>query len=148
MKKYRLLLQVICLMAVSNIFAETGQSLVVFLKSGNYVCIPVNDNPKIEFEGTIMHVGSNDFQIENVSKWIIGDADEIISGIIDTKSQNGIRFKDDFLIVGNLKDIQIYNVDGMKLPARVDRGKIDMTSWPRDIYVIKAGKETIKIKKQ
>lgn len=137
-----------CLLVVDQIFAVGERSLVVILKSGNYVCVPVNDNLKIEFDGTLMCVGNNDFQIEGVRKWQIGDAEEIISGITETKAQNGIRYKDGVLIVGNVKNVQICNAAGLEMPARVIDGKIDITSWPQGIYVIKAGEETLKIKKQ
>ena len=148
MKIYRFLTIAICLLAIGYVSAESEQSLVVILKSGSYVCVPVNDKPKIEFDGTLMRVGNNDFQIEGVRKWQIGDAEEIISGITETKAQNGIRYKDGVLIVGNVKDVQICNTAGLEMPARVVDGKIDMTSWPQGIYVIKAGEETLKIKKQ
>lgn len=148
MKPYRFLILAIIFLIVGNIFAESERSLVVILKSGNYVCVPVSDNPKIEFDGTLMRVGNNDFQIESVRKWQIGDAEEIISGITETKAQNGIRYKDGVLVVGNVKDVQICNAAGLEMPTRVVDGKIDITSWPQGIYVIKAGEETLKIKKQ
>lgn len=148
MKPYRFLILAIIFFIVGNIFAESERSLVVILKSGNYVCVPVSDKPKIEFDGTLMRVGNNDFQIESVRRWQIGDAEEIISGITETKAQNGICYKDGVLIVGNVKDVQICNAVGLEMPARVIDGKIDMTSWPQGIYVVKAGAETLKIKKQ
>lgn len=148
MKQYKLLMLAAALILACNMSAESERSLVIILKSGSYVCVPVNDNPKIEFDGTLMRVGNNDFQIEGVRKWQIGDAEEIISGITETKAQNGIRYKDGVLLVGNVKDVQICNSAGLEMTARVIDGKIDMTSWPQGIYVIKAGEETLKIKKQ
>ena len=132
----------------TNLFAATSErSLCVILKSGTIINLPVSEQPKIVFDGTVMRVGNGDYQIANVRKWMIGDAEEIAQGVESTQLQKSISYKDGVLDVGAVTDVHAYNAAGIEMSVNIRNGKVDMTAWPSDIYVIKVGKETLKIRK-
>ena len=132
----------------TNVFATSERSLCVLLKSGTQINLPVSEQPKITFDGTVMRVGDGDYQIDNVRKWMIGDPEEIAQGVENAQMQKSIEYKDDVLTVGDTQDIHVYNAAGIEMPVNIKDGKINMAVWPQDVYLIKAGKETFKIRKR
>ena len=148
MKRYRIILQIVCLLIATNMFAESERSLCVLLKLGTMIQLPVSEQPKIVFDGTVMRISDGDYQIENVRKWIIGNPEEIAQDIENVQQQKTIRYKDGVLTVGNKQDIHVYNAAGVEMPISIKDGKVNMSAWPQDVYLIKTGKETFKIRKQ
>ena len=148
---HSLILQLFYLFLPTIAFANGDQCLVAFLKSGIQISIPIAEQPKITFNGNVMRIGDGDYQIENVRKWMIGDPELVtVEGV---KSEDGILFRDGILSVNKTKDVHIYNTAGMKMSFEAkssDDGKlcIDFSAWPQDIYIIKVGNETIKIRKR
>jgi len=132
----------------TNVFATSERSLCVLLKSGTQINLPVSEQPKITFDGTVMRVGDGDYQIDNVRKWMIGDPEEIAQGVENAQVQKSIEYKDDVLTVGDVQDVHVYNAAGIEMPVNIKDGKINMSAWPQDVYLIKAGKETFKIRKR
>lgn len=132
----------------TNVFATSERSLCVLLKSGTQINLPVSEQPKITFDGTVMRVGDGDYQIENVRKWMIGDPEEIAQGVENVQTQKTIEYKDGVLTVGDVQDVHVYNAAGVEMPVNIKDGKINMAAWPQDVYLIKAGKETFKIRKR
>jgi len=150
MKNHRIILLLLCLFMANSLFAETNeQSLVVLMKSGTMVALPVSEQPKITFNGTVMRVGNGDYQIENVRKWMVGNAEEIANGMqAPLKDKSVISYKNDILSVGNQTGVRVFNLEGMEIPVNLKNGQVDMSAWPRAIYVIKVGTETLKIRKR
>ncbi len=149
MKKHRIILQMLCLLMANCLFAETDeQSLVVLLKSGTMISLPVSERPKIKFNGTVMRVGDCDYQVENVRKWMVGTLEEIVeNGVGDIRPENRIVYRDGVLTVGNRTDVHVYNAAGMEMPVRLKNGQVNLSAWPRDVYLVKIGAETFKIRK-
>ena len=150
MKYYRFILQLLYLLIVNGVFAEGNRNLVVLLKSGTQISLPVSEQPKITFAGTVMRVGDGDYQIENVRKWMVGDPEEL--GVENVKAERTVQYSNGVLTVNSKADIHIYNAAGMEMPvsARADgdgRLRIDLSSWPQDVYLVKVGTETLKIRK-
>jgi hypothetical protein len=110
--------------------------------------LPISEQPKITFDGTVIRVGDGDYQIENVRKWMIGNPEEIAQGVEKAQTQKTIEYKNGVLIVGDAQNIHVYNAAGVEMPISIKDGKINMAVWPQDIYLIKAGKETFKIRKR
>ncbi len=148
MKKYRFLLQMICLLMANSIFAEGKQHLCVLLKSGTQINVAIEERPMITFDGTVMRVDDGDYQIANVRKWMIGDPEVIAQGIEDAKAGNAISYQNGILTVGKQTNVRAYNMAGVEMPVQVKNGQVDMTTWPQDVYVIKAGSETLKLRKR
>lgn len=153
MKRYIYLLQIICLLFTTSIFAEDGERcMVVLMKSGAMINLPISEQPKISFDGTVMRVGEGDYQLENVRKWLIGTLDEIASSIGEAKIDNTIFYRDGVLKVKKGINIRIWNAAGVEMPlfTTIERqgiACIDMQTWPQDVYLIQVGKETIKLRK-
>ena len=132
----------------NSMFAEGNQYLCVLLKSGMQINVAIEERPMITFDGTVMRVGNGDYQIENVRKWMIGDPEKIAQGIEDAKAGNAISYQNGILTVGKQTNVRAYNVAGVEMPVQVKNGQVDMTAWPQDVYVIKAGTETLKLRKR
>lgn len=148
MEKNRIILQIAMLFMSVGLYAANGdRSLVVLLKSGTMISVPVSEQPHITFDGTVMRVGDGDYQIANVRKWMIGTEEEIALSIDSEKRSGAIVYRDGVLSVGNRKDVHVWNSAGMKMPLRLKNGQVDMTTWPQDVYVVKAGNETLKLRK-
>lgn len=150
MKKNRFFLQLICLLMTNSMFAEGEQNLVVLLKSGTQIVLPISEQPKITFDGTVMRVGDGDYQIGNVRKWMIGDPEQL--SVDDVEANSTIAYKGGVLTVNSGADIHVYNTAGVEMPinARSDSSghlHIDLSTWPQDVYVVKVGSETLKIRK-
>lgn len=144
----RFVIQLALLISTIAIYAEDNQHLCVLLKSGTMISVAIKENPKITFNGTVMRVGNGDYQIENVSKWMVGDPETILGFSTTQKdAQNTIVYNDGVLKVGSQKDVHIYNSAGIEMPVQLINGQVNMSSWPRDVYLIKVGTETLKILK-
>ena len=148
MKRYKYIFLATCLLLSNSMFAKGEQYLCVLLKSGTQINVAIEERPKITFDGTVMRVGNGDYQIDNVRKWMIGDPEEIANKIDDTKAGNTIVYQNGILTVGKQTDVRAYNTAGMEMPVRIKNGQVDMTAWPQDVYVIKAGTETLKLRKR
>lgn len=148
MKLYVHLFYIACLLITTNVYAEDGQCLCVLLKSGTTIQFPVIEQPKITFDGSVMRIGDGDYQIENVRKWMIGNPEEIAQVIENAQKQKNIEYKDGVLTVGDAQDIHVYNAAGVEIPISIKDGKINISVWPQNVYLIKSGKETFKIRKR
>jgi len=145
--KYSILFPLIYLFIPTTILAKSEQCLCVFLKSGTQISLPVSEQPKIAFDGTVMRVSNGDYQIENVRKWMVGDPETIFQGIEGVQKPNKLSYKEGMLTVGTIKDVHVYNAAGIEMPVSVKNGQVDIRALPGDIYLIKAGSETLKIRK-
>lgn len=151
MKRYIFIILATCLLLPNSMLAEGEQCLVVFLKSGTKVMLPVSDEPKITFDGTVMRVGNGDYQIENVQKWMVGEPE--LLGIENATDKESIAYRDGLLTISDSADIHVYNAAGVEQPVKVkmqDMGirTADLSALPAGVYMIKAGKETLKIQKR
>lgn len=122
--------------------AVNASHLVLFLSSGTSVALPLTDKPKILFEGSVMTVGNENYQIDNVRKWMVGDPEaiEIDDAIIVILKEKGAPIK-------------VFNSAGVEFPVSVQvdaKGKVqcNLNGLPRGVYVIQVGKETIKVTKR
>lgn len=146
----RYLLSIILLLLATNLFAGGEQNLVVLLKSGTRIVLPVSEQPKITFDGTVMRVGDGDYQIGNVRKWMVGDPEQL--SVDDVKANSTIAYKEGVLTVSSGTDIRVYNAAGVEMPISVrsdgnGRLHIDLSALPQDVYVVKVDNETLKLRK-
>lgn len=136
-------LQILCLLFASSMYAEANEkSLLILLKSNIRISIPITEQPKITFDGTIMSVGESDYQIDNVQKWMVvaQEAVGIEDVIVITPQEKGAKAK-------------VYNAAGVEMPVSVQldsNGRIqcDLRTLTAGVYVIQIGKETIKVTKR
>ena len=122
--------------------AIASSHLVLFLTSGGRVTIPIDEQPKISFEGSIIIVGGTSYQMDNVQKWMVGDPETVgIEDVITvTPKVKGARAK-------------VFNAAGVEVPAKAmtdanGRVQFDLRSLPTGVYVIQIGTETLKVTKR
>lgn len=130
--------------------------LHIFQKSGNHVSITIKDRPKITFEDGVMRIGTEDFLVSNVSKYLIGTDDVLgIDGVKENKlhidANNAVNGK---VSIDNYSGqlIKMYSSNGMEVSCDVkvtnSHAIIDYSSLPAGVYILSIGKETIKIQKR
>lgn len=132
------------------------QKLHIIQKSGNHVSISIAGQPKITFEDGVMRVGTEDFLVSNVSKYLIGTDDVLgIDGVKENKlhidANNAVNGK---VSIDNYSGqlIKMYSSNGMEVACDVkvtsNNAIIDYSSLPAGVYILSIGKETIKIQKR
>lgn len=136
-----------------NMQAEV-QKLHIIQKSGNYVSIPIIEQPKIVFDSGVMYIGNESFLVSNVVKYIVG-TDENILGLKNV-FKDGLRIDVISVENGNAQienykgqTIKLYGTNGVEMPCKVvvdgTSAKVDYSTLPQGIYVLSVGNETIKI---
>lgn len=150
----KLLLYILLALAL-HANADTPK-LHIIQKSGNHVSISIADQPKIMFTDGVMSVGTEDFLVSNVSKYLIG-TDEVlgVNGVKDDNlhidandAANGKVSIDNY----SGQVIRMYSSNGMEVQCNVkvtaNRAVLDYSSLPAGVYILSIGKETIKIQKR
>lgn len=133
----------LCLLRASSMYAETReQSLLLLLKSGTKICIPITEQPKIVFEENVITVGGVSYQLDNVQKWMVGDPESVgIEDIVTvTPHEKGAKAK-------------VFNAAGVEMPIEIktdQQGRLqcDLKNLPTGVYVIQVGKETFKVSRK
>lgn len=149
-----LLLCMLCFCTL-NIHAE-NQKLHIIQKSGNHVSISISDQPKILFKDGVMSVGTEEFLVCNVSKYLIG-TDEMIG--VDRVKDDNMHIDANDAVNGKVSVenysgqlIKMYSNNGMEMPCDVkissNHAIIDYSALPTGVYILSIGKETIKIQKR
>lgn len=132
------------------------QKLHIILKTGNYVSLSIESQPKIVFEDGVMYVGNETFLVSNVSKYLVGD-EEVLS--IDNVSTDDMRIKltdaeDGTIHIENYsgQTIKMYAVNGMEVPCKISilggQAVVDFSALPNNPYILTVGNETFKIQKR
>ncbi len=79
---------------------------------------------------------------------MVGNLEEMVENNVgDIQSKNRIVYQDGMLTVGNRTDVHVYNAAGMEMPVQLKNGQVNLSAWPQDVYVVKIGTETFKIRK-
>lgn len=144
--------------SIGNIAQTTTQRLVVWQKNGEKVYIDLAELPETTFEnGQLVIRGSKtsvQFQLENILRYTyegvkstgidLQPSERIVS---IAKDGDGVTFR-------NLPDgtsVSVYSANGMLVEQRTaivgQPLSISIVHRPAGVYVVKAGKETIKLMK-
>lgn len=128
----------------------------IIQKSGNHVSLSIADQPKILFTDGVMSVGTEEFLVSNVSKYLIG-TDEVL-GINGVKKDNlHINANDAVngkVIIDNYSGqaVKMYSSNGMEVACKIkivsNTAVVDYSSLPTGVYVLSIGKENIKVQKR
>lgn len=154
--KYILLIFTFVVAQLSH--ATENNSLVIYLNSGTKIIFPVEDKPMITFEGNILCINTERYQITDVKKYTFSRNEEVsIQEVEDDKNNATFRVIDGERIAINAKDpsidVHIYSSKGMEHNVNKENDAdgnivIDMAGLMPDIYIIAIGNETIKIRKR
>lgn len=157
--KRKLTLMTLLLMMVVGLWAQnTTQRLVVWQKSGEKVYFDLNEMPETTFENGLLVIRSSkttvSYQLENILRYtyegVIPSSVDLLPSereVIIAKDGDGVTFR-------NLRDgstVSVYSANGMLVDQRTATADqpltISVAQHPAGVYIVKAGKETIKLMK-
>ncbi len=138
--------------------AAQVETLVVKLKNGSETAFFLKDKPQVKFEGTNLKVtssaGDATFALADVLQFTYDKRDT--SGINETVTEpTGVIFKDDVLVVSQLKVnavVSVYGLDGIlvrqwKAP-HAGTFRLSLSELPSGLYLVKVDNITYKIMKR
>ena len=138
--------------------AAQVETLIVKLKNGSETAFFLKDKPQVKFEGTNLKVtssaGDTTFALADVLRFTYDKRDT--SGINETiKEPTGVIFKDDVLVVSQLKVnavVSVYGLDGIlvrqwKAP-HAGTFRLSLSELSSGLYLVKVDNITYKIMKR
>ena len=154
MKKYIFLAAT--LLVNLNLSARPHDCIIVYMKDGSYAVFPIEKSPRITFEGKVVSISDERWQISNVQKYTIGDSEE--TGIIEmrgSKNLKGYSLKDGQVVVrltDKTKTVRLYTLGGMEVPIK-DKPDADgylrlkFPSGGDGVFLLNIDGETLKIRR-
>ena len=128
------------------------------MKNGSETAFFLKDKPQVKFEGTNLKVtssaGDTTFALADVLQFTYDKRDT--SGINETVTEpTGVIFKDDVLVVSQLKVnavVSVYGLDGIlvrqwKAP-HAGTFRLSLSELPSGLYLVKVDNITYKIMKR
>lgn len=139
-------------------YAAENNSLVVYLNSGATLLFPVAEKPQLTFEGSILCINTNRYQISDVKKYTFSKNEATgLQEIEGGENKLDFNFLEGEKISIRVKDpsvvVRIYSSNGIEHAVKRESGTngsivVDMASLMPDVYIIAVGEETIKIRKR
>lgn len=136
-----------------NLSALAFDSVILWLKDGSRVIVPFSDKPEITFNGDQISVNNRIFNFSELSKYTIDDTSSI--NLIGTDGKEiSVDENGDVIICSSLKagEISVYGTDGIRHECEVitlgnGNLKISLSALSPQVYIIKAGNNTFKMRK-
>lgn len=149
----KLIFFIFALLSFAKSYADEGDRLFIYLKSGDIVVVDFAEATKTTFENGIVTVGNERYQFTNISKFTFGRNGTGINGTEDDGSE--LQIDDHQIVVKQKKrdqTVALYTVDGKRVAADVkkagDSVTVDLEALPVGVYLLKVGSETIKFRKR
>ena len=139
-----------------NLFARKNEYIVVHMKDGSYAVFPIEKKPRITFEGQVVTISDERWQISNIKKYTIEDSETIDMVNLDkSKNINGYTINNGQIAIrlaDKAQKVRLYTLGGMELPllGKPDSNGVLRFSLPQTgdgVFLLKIGDETIKIRK-
>lgn len=128
-------------------FAD-GSALLITMKNGNTAGYVLSDKPTVTFgDGTLIVKAkevSTEYQRADISKFSFVDAGEI-SGIQALPQGSTVFDYRNGILRAEGSTIQVYTLDGKLVNS--GSNTISLTEQPAGVYVVKMGKQVIKVKR-
>ena len=145
----RKLITMLLLLAATVAWGQTEKRLVVWQKSGEKVYFDLADLPETTFEEGKLVIKTNQatvsYQLENILRYTY-------QGFVATGIEQQANDRTDEVTFGNLPEgstVGLYAANGMLLEQfKTNAGKtftLSIRHRPSGVYIVKAGKETIKL---
>lgn len=136
------------LLACQTIAYADGSALLITLKSGNQAAYIFADKPVVTFSETAMNISvanaTTEYQRADISNFTFVDASEVAS--IEEVSDNKTVFEYTSGVVRAIgATIEVYSLNGMLLKR--GSSSVSLADQPVGVYVVKMGKQVIKVKK-
>ncbi len=153
--KTLLIILAVLLSVNSRATAEESDCLVVMLKNGATLTVPINEMPKITFDGTVMNIATERLQINNVSKYTFASSSGTDIGSVESMRNAGVTMDGEKAYIRLPKpetDVRCYTVGGKELDVRkrnagVNVISINLSEIDQQVFIISVGGESIKIRK-
>lgn len=134
--------------------AEQHDCIIVHMKAGNKVFVPIKERPKITVEKQMLSIGTEQYLISNVSKYTFGNYAQGIEG--GMLAGHGMLASKDGHVYVQMKNehsiLKVYAVDGKALEVdirvRDSVADVDLSNYPTGIYVLSIDGETLKFQKR
>ena len=140
-----------------HIFATDTNKLLIHLKSGAILSFNIDEKPQVIFEGSVLCINTNRFQISEVKKYTFSKNEELGIESVEEKKNMTLTQLDGEKIAVSVKDtgeaVHVYSANGIeqyvsKFVNNDGEIVIDFAGLLPDIYLITIGSETIKIRKK
>lgn len=152
----KIILTNILLVCATFLSARPHDCIIVHMKGGSYAVFPIDKNPRIAFEGKVVSISDERWQISNVQKYTIGDSEE--TGIIEmggSKNVKGYSLKDGQVVVrlmDKTKHVRLYTLSGIEIPIsnKPDANGYLRVKFPSNgdgVFLLNIDGETLKIRK-
>ena len=136
--------------------ADERDCLLVHMASGGSVLFPLSGEPMITFDGGVVTIATERYQVSDVRKYTFGNYAAGITGTENDAAAGGYSPDGRFFCV-RLKDtsvqVRLYTAGGVEVPLGLKPDaegviRVDMNRLNRDVYLLTVGDETIKIRRQ
>lgn len=152
----KIILTSILLTCTAFLSARPHDCIIVYMKGGNYALFPIDKSPRITFEGKVVSISDERWQISNVQKYTIGDSEE--TGIIEmagSKNLKGYSLKDGQVIVrltDKTKQVRLYTLSGIEIPiaSKPDANgflRLKFPSGGDGVFLLNIDGETLKVRR-
>lgn len=146
----------IILLCSLSLFAQENRCITVHMKDGSFAVFPIEKRPRITFEGQVVTISDEHWQISNVQKYTIEDSET--TGIINvgqSKGVNGYAVNKEEITIrldNKTHEVKLYTLSGIEIPSvgKPDENGVLRLSLPQigeNVFLLNIGKETLKIRR-
>lgn len=137
-------------------YAAPRDCLIVHFVDGSYVVFPLEQSPRVSFDGGVVQIADQRYQVSNVRKYTIGDSENAGIKSVDNGGTSHPYTFDGQNIILKLahpsQNVRLYTVDGVEIPITTKPDmqghlRIPLPQTPNQVYLLTIGNETIKIRR-
>lgn len=137
-------------------FAAPRDCLIVHFADGSYVVFPLEQSPRVSFDGGVVQIADKRYQVSNVRKYTIGDSENTGIKSVDnggTSRPYDFDGKNIILKLANpSQNVSLHTVNGVEIPVNVKPDmqgniRIPLPQTPDQVFLLTIGNETIKIRR-
>ncbi len=131
----------------------SAKSLLFTLKDGTqvYYLLGGEKNPIMTFHNGQTTINDDSYTISDIVKFVISDTDDP-NNITETHIPSASLKGNCFMVNQASGEVKVYNLSGMEVKARVEKVNdclsIDLSSLPKNTYIIKVGEQSFKVQKR
>lgn len=148
MKKFLLAAAMTCICSYST-KAIPRDCMLIHFTNGSKLMLPIANEPKIIFDGNVITIMTERYQLSNISKYTFEDSETVdiknptSKEYSYSKNGNHVTIR---LASANTK-VKLFTISGLQLPVKKtdDILSIDLDNYSDNILLLQVGYETIKI---
>lgn len=151
MKKLLLAVAMACICICSySAKAVPRDCMLIHFTNGSKLMLPIANEPKILFNGNVVTIMTERYQLSNISKYTFEDSETVdiknptSKEYSYSKNGNNVTIR---LASANTK-VKLFTISGLQLPVQKSDDNIlsiDLDNYSDNILLLQVGNETIKI---